>query len=424
MIRQDGSSMDQVVKEPRRWGWIFFLFFGLAFLVIAFIFLYPSIRDWSSADRSIDFSRIRTGVVTRGDLLRDVSVQGRIVAADHPTVVSPAQGVISTLAKAGDVVTKGQTLARIENPELRNQLEQERSVLLSMRSDFERQELSSRQADSQNQQQISLLKVRLRAGEKAVERARSLYEEKLTSVLELEKAMDDVEVTKLELNQATENAVMAKEAAEFEIRTTQLEQERQQLIVTEVKRKITELSVEAPVSGLVSRIEVRDKDTVQPAQALFSVVDLSEFEIEVKIPENFADEVSPGTLVMIRFEDKEYPGEVKSLSPEVEESQVKGIVTFGELAPSGLKQNQRVYTRLILDSRPDVLKIPRGPFLESMGGRQVYVIQGDLAHLRSINAGVVSVTEVEVLSGLNVGEEIILSDLLRFEGAETILLRR
>jgi HlyD family secretion protein len=424
MIRQDGFSMDQEVKGPRRWGWLFFLLLGLVFLIVTFTLLYPSISNWASADRSIDFSRIRTGVVTRGDLLRDVSVQGQIVAADHPTVVSPAQGVISILAKAGDVVTEGQALARIESPELRNQLKQEQSVLLSMQSELERLRLTSRQTDSQNQQQISLLEVRLRAGEKAVERARSLYEEKLTSVLDLEKAIDDLEIAKLELNQAIENAAMANEAAEFEIRSTELEQERQQLIVSEVKRKITELSVESPVSGMVSNIEVRDKDTVQPAQSLFSVVDLSEFEVEVKIPENFADEASTGTLVMIRYEDKEYPGEVKSLSPEVEDSQVKGIVTFGELSPSGLKQNQRVYTRLILESRPDVLRIPRGPFLESMGGRQVYVLQGDLAQLRSIEVGIVSVTEIEVLSGLEIGEEIILSNLLRFDGAETILLRR
>ena len=424
MINQDGSSMDKVVQRHRPWGWILFFLFALLLLAAAFIFFYPSIRDWSSAERSMDLSRIRTGTVIRGDLQRDVSVEGSIVAADHPTVVSPAQGLISILAKAGDFVKKGQALARIESPELRNQLEQEQSVLLSMQSELERLRLTSRQTDSQNQQQISLLRVRLRAGEKAVERARSLYEEKLTSVIELEKAIDGVEITQLELNQAIENAGMAVEAAEFEIRSTQLEQERQQLIVSEVERKITELSVESPVSGLVSNIEVRDKDTVQPAQALFSVVDLSEFEIEVQIPENFADEVFPGTPAMVRYEGEEYPGEVKSLSPEVAESQVKGVVVFSDLAPSGLKQNQRVYTRLILDSRPDVLKIPRGPFLESMGGRQVYVVEGNLAQLRSIQTGAVSVTEVEVLSGLEAGEEVILSDLLRFEGAQTILLRR
>jgi HlyD family secretion protein len=98
-------------------------------------------------------------------------------------------------------------------------------------------------------------------------------------------------------------------------------------------------------------------------------------------------------------------------------------VAFTEVPPTGLRQNQRVETRLILDSRENVLKIPRGPFLESLGGRQAYVVENGVATLKPIRAGSVSVTEVEITSGLNEGDEIVLSDLTRFEGAKSILLR-
>ena len=125
----------------------------------------------------------------------------------------------------------------------------------------------------------------------------------------------------------------------------------------------------------------------------------------------------------MHYESAEYSGEVKSLSPEVEQSQVRGIVVFTDKPPDGLKQNQRVDARLILDSRLDVIKIPRGPFLESFGGRQAYVVDDGLAILRPIQIGSISVTEIEVRSGLDVGEIIILTDLARFDGAETILLR-
>jgi HlyD family secretion protein len=257
-----------------------------------------------------------------------------------------------------------------------------------------------------------------------LERARSLFEEGLGNSIDYEKAKDEVSVAQLELDHARQKLTLDKETLDFELRTKELEIDRQHLIEANLKRQVNELAVISPVNGLVANIEIQDKDTVQPNQKLFSVVDLSEFEIEILIPENYADEVDTGTEVRIRYEGSEFLGEVKSLSPEVLESQVKGIVAFTQDPPPGLKQNQRVDARLILDSRLDVIKIPRGPFLESLGGRKAYVVEDGLAVLRPIEIGSISVTEIEVRSGLAEGDVVILTDLVRFDGVETILLRQ
>ncbi|MGH9420507.1 MAG: efflux transporter periplasmic adaptor subunit, partial [Thermoanaerobaculia bacterium] len=76
-------------------------------VLIGIAFAFPAIRRWSRADRAVDGSTLSIGVVTRGDLVRDVSVQGRVVAALHPTLISPAQGVVALRTKAGSVVRKG-----------------------------------------------------------------------------------------------------------------------------------------------------------------------------------------------------------------------------------------------------------------------------------------------------------------------------
>ena len=70
-----------------------------------------------------------------------------------------------------------------------------------------------------------------------------------------------------------------------------------------------------------------------------------------------------------------------------------------------------------------MLKVRRGPFLESGGGRVGYLIDGDLALRTDVVTGARSLTEIEVISGLGEGDTIIISDTSRFAGAETILLR-
>ena len=422
MIR-DNSAMDRPVKRSGLLRRILTLFAILVPLLVVGVVLYPSLARWAAADRSIDAAKLRTCKVLRGDLLRDVAVQGKIVAAYHPTLVSPAQGVVALFARAGDMVKTGTLLARVSSPELQNQLEQQRSSSLSLQADLERQRISARQTDTLNQRDIELLMLRLKASERAMGRAGALYEERLGSQMDYEKAKDEVEVVTVELRNAREKARLEKETLDFDIRNRELQVSRQQLVINDLERRVTELSVLSPVNGLVSKIEVKDKGTVQPNQALLDVVDLSEFEVEIAIPEEYADECVVGTKATVEYNGQDYQGALRSLSPEVEASQVKGIVSFAPGGPSGLKENQRVNTRLILDARQNVLKVERGPFLESLGGRQVYVIEGGLAVLRPVRIGTISVSEIQILSGLEEGEEIVLTDLTRFQGAQRILLR-
>jgi HlyD family secretion protein len=184
------------------------------------------------------------------------------------------------------------------------------------------------------------------------------------------------------------------------------------------------LAVKSPVAGLVSRVAVADRDSVTEGQALVGVVDLSRLEVEVWIPESYAPDIAPGTRAVLNVEGKSWPGEVTSLSPEVQGSRVRGVVGFSGQAPPGLKANQRLSAKLVLETRHDVLKVQRGPFLEALGERQAYVVEDDVAVLRPIEIGSVSVSEVEIAGGLEAGDEIVLSDPTPFQGAKRVLLQR
>ncbi len=179
----------------------------------------------------------------------------------------------------------------------------------------------------------------------------------------------------------------------------------------------------APFDGLVATLSVDDRDAVIRGQPIVGVVDLTDLEVEVGIPEAAADEVAPGVHAVVSVDGVEHDGTLTRIAPEVLGGQVLGRVVFDGGVPAGLRQNQRVATRLVLDRRSAVLTVPRGPFLESGGGRSVYVVDDGLARRVPIEVGAVSVSQVEILDGLSEGDEIVLSDMTRFEGADAVLLR-
>jgi HlyD family secretion protein len=171
-------------------------------------------------------------------------------------------------------------------------------------------------------------------------------------------------------------------------------------------------------------VNVQDRDAVPASAPVMTVVNLSAFEVEFDVAENYASDLTPGTPAEVLYEGKTYPGKVTAVSPEIRDSQVRGTVVFAEQEPPGLRQSQRVGVRLLLERKPNVLKAPRGPFVESGGGRTAYVVHDGIATKREIAVGAMSVSEVEIVSGLAEGDQLVVSDLSLFEGARTVLIRR
>jgi len=168
---------------------------------------------------------------------------------------------------------------------------------------------------------------------------------------------------------------------------------------------------------------VQDRDAVAPNQAVVTVVNLSSLELEIALPEEYAGETAIGTPATIAFNGREYQGRVTAVSPEVVGNQVAATVAFVGGQPPGLKQNQRLTTRLVFESKKNVLKVARGSFVDASGGRTAWVVDGDIAKRRDITLGATSASEVEVLRGLEAGDRIVVSDTSAFGEARTVLLR-
>lgn len=422
MIKDD-SCMDRPVNQQPLTRRLRVIVPVAIALIIAGVALMPSIARWFRSETSIDASRIRVAEVVRGDLVREISVEGRIVAAFHPTSFSPARGIVTIDVKAGQVVDEGDILAHIASPELRSLVAQEETTLNSLQSTNERLRLEARQSRMDNEQQVDLGRVELAAAKRSRERAEKLHKLGLVNEIDLESARDTVVIVSLKLEQAEKRVELGSEILGFELDNAHQQLDRQRLLVDELERRVEALTIRAPVAGLVSRLHVEDRQAVSTNDPLITVVDLSAYEVEIAIAESYSNEINPGTEAVVVKDGIEYPAQVLSIAPEVEGSRVKSRVIFTGATPDGLKQNQRVTARLILETRPDVLKVQRGPFLGDGAGRMAYVINGGMAVKRPIKTGSTSISEVEIISGLEENERIIISDIARFENAENVLLR-
>jgi HlyD family secretion protein len=421
---RDTAAQDRAVDlSPRRRRRLWVVAAAVAAMTVGGLVAWPSLARFASAERSVPLERLRLATVTRGEFVRDVAVRGRVVAAVKPTVYAPADGTVTLAVQAGDTVPAGAVLATLDSPELTSELEQERATLDRLVAELTRQGIQKKQQELANQQTIDMARVEIQAAERELRRAETSWDQQIISLQDYEKARDDLARAELEYAHARQKARLESESLAFELQTRELERDRQQLKVTELERRVTELSVRSPVAGMIGALAVEQKANVAENQPLMTVVDLSAYEIEIRVPQEYGDDLALGMPAEIKVGPSALAGTITAISPEVEENQVRGRVRFDGESPAGLRQNQRVSARVLLESRADTLTVPRGPFLDSGAGRVAYVLDDGLARRRPIQVGAASIGDVEILAGLEEGQTIIISDLAQFDGAETVLMR-
>jgi HlyD family secretion protein len=367
--------------------------------------------------------RLRIATVERGKLVRDVSVQGRVVAAVSPTLYATASGTITLLVEAGAVVAEGQVLAEIVSPELTNTLQQAQSSLQQLSVQLERQRIESRQQALDKRKAADLADVALVAAKREKRRADEANAVSVISVIDFEKAQDDLRNAELAHAHAVADADLFDERLAFELRASELGLDRQRLLVADLQRQVDGLALKSPVNGVVGDLLVDQKAAVSRDMPVMAVVDLTRFEVDAEIPESYADDLGLGMAAEIIIGTERYNGILVAVSPEIVNNQVSSRIRFVDGMPGNLRQNQRLTTRILIEERPDVLTLQRGQFLESGAGRVAYVLDGKgLANRVPIDLGARSLSAVEITDGLKEGDRVVISSIEPFKGADTVLI--
>ena len=392
-------------------------FFGMTAWATA-----PVVSRWSQAQESVSAERLRFAEVIHGDFIRDISVQGRVVAAVSPTLYATQSGTITFEVDSGDSVSAGQIIASIDSPEIQNQLLQEQARLSSLRVELARQRITTRQQQLQNQKGEDGAAIDLRAAQREMSRAEQAFEQGALTEVDYDKARDDLETAELLHKHSLLDTELDSERLVFELQTRQLSVEQQELIAADLSRQVKELSISSPVNGIVGNLAVDQKTNVAKNQPVLSVVDLSAFEVEVLVSESYADDLAIGMQAEVRAGANTYEATLVAVSPEIIDNQVTGRIRFNQQIPEGLRQNQRLTTRILLEEKFAVLTVQRGQFFDSGNGRVAYVVEDGIARRRSILTGATSLNSVEIVEGLAAGETIIVSSTDLFNSADAVLI--
>ncbi|MFZ6656585.1 efflux RND transporter periplasmic adaptor subunit [Undibacterium sp. TJN19] len=406
-------SVDQGQKRKR-----LLLIAGALSITIAAIVLLT--MSWRSSSHSVSASRLRIATVSHGTLVRDAAVNGRVVAAVSPTLYSSAGGTVTLKVNAGQTVKKGDIVAEIESDDLNDQLKREQSNTEQLEAEVARQQILAKKQKLIAQRDSDQAEIDRVAAQRAFQRIEAAGVVGVVAKNDYLKAQDTMKSTEIRAKHAAQAASLESEDVTLELKTKSSQLQRQRLTLEYAKRRVEELKLRAPVDGIIGSLAISNRSVVAANTALMTLVDLSQLEVEVEIPESYMTDLGLGLTAEIMINGSKATGTLTAISPEVIKNQILARVRFKGQQPEGLRQSQRVTARLLIEERPNVMMLPRGPFVESEGGRFAYVVENGVAERRVIKLGATSISAVEILSGLKDGDKVVISGTDAFENAVSI----
>jgi len=358
--------------------------------------------------KSVEEVQYKTIKVEKGTIEKKINATAYFISDLQTDVSFESRGgrIEYIYVKTGDMVKKGDVLIQLEKETLENQIFQQKVSL-------EKLKLNYNQTISNMERSIELFQMQLEEYKQKLNELKNQIEGvsmglSVESIMPsaLKEAEDlEIQVKKQEiaLQGEIEKYNITKDLMELDIKTQELQLENLNLELE--KTRIT-----APVPGQVVWISsVKEGDYVYAHSNLVRIADVN--KLKLKYAGDNLSEFNPGDKVDVEINGNIYIGEVV-MTPanapfDADESIKKSVLIDVKNLPDDVSLGDSARISLLIERKENVIVIPRNLLHSYMGQNTVYVLEDGIKTDRNVQIGIETPTEVEIVSGLNEGEEII-----------------
>lgn len=378
-----------------------------------------------SLEKGINRRDVRLGAAEQGALETTVNATGRVVPAFEEVINSPVDTrILKVYAQAGDSVEEGAPLLQLDL----ETAETNYSKLLNER-DMRRQELTQLQLNNHTQlselaMQIEVKQMQVNQLKVEVENERRLDSLGSGTGDRVRQAETAYTTGKLELRQLRERLANEKlrNAAAEKVQSLNVSSFEQDLAL--MRRTLDQGRIPAPHAGVLTYIANEIGRRITAGEKVAVVSDLSQFKIEGEVAEGSSDRVGVGSEVIVRIGKTELKGTVTNLTPQAKGGVISFTVKLEDPRNPRLRSGLRTELSVSYGYKSSVLRIPNGQYFKGPGEYNLFVKDGD-NHLsqRKVRLGDSNRDYVEVLSGLNAGDSVAVSDMEQFNKSKTLKLK-
>ena len=362
--------------------------------------------------------------VDRGTIDVSVSATGRIVPAFEEVIVSPISSrILEVYAHSGDSVDVGTPLLRLDlqtaetdYAKALDEREIRRQQMAQLRANTETQLSDRRMQIEVEEMKVSQLEAQLR---------NELYLDSLGSgtrdrVRQAETALRTAQLQLRQLRQQYENEQRVKQA---DMRMQQLQNSIFEKGLGEKRRTLDDAKIRSPRRATLTYINSEVGSTVSAGQKLAIVSDLTHFKAECEISDTHADRVRVGGAVILKIGKEMLSGTVGTVTPLSQSGAITFTAMPHDMSHPRLRSGLRTEVFVITSIKDDVLRIRNGSFYSGPGDYTLFVMKNEELRMKNVKLGECNYDYIEVVEGLEEGEQVVVSDMTKYKGREKLKVK-
>ena len=371
---------------------------------------------------SVDKKSLITSQVDRGTIDVSIIATGKVVPAFEEVIISPISAqILEVYAHSGDTVDVGTPLLRLDLQSAQTDYskaldEQEirRQQMVQLTTNTETQLSDRRMQLEVEEMKIGQLEAQLR-NEQYLD---SLGSGTKDRVHQAEITLRTAQMQLKQLKQQYENEVRVRKA---DLRMKQLQDGIADKSLEETRRTLDGANIRSPRKATLTYISNEIGSIVGSGSKVAVISDLTHFKVDCSIADTYSDRVMAGGRVLVKIGKERLFGTINTVTPLSQD----GVITFTVLMDnpshpklrSGLKAEVFVITSI----KEDVLRIRNGSYYTGAGNYTLFIYKDEHTLVpRTIQLGDCNYDYVQVISGLEEGDSVVVNDMQRYKGKEKI----
>ncbi|MCH5232543.1 MAG: HlyD family efflux transporter periplasmic adaptor subunit [Muribaculaceae bacterium] len=377
-------------------------------------------------ENGINEDKLQIATAERATMESSVTASGKVVPLYEQSIVSPvATKILEVYCEEGDSVSMGQSLLRLD-------LESAEIELRRLSDEVSMKNIELEQTALNNETYLTDLEMKIKTKEMSVNhlKAEVANEKRLDSIGsgtgdKIREAELAYSTALLELEQMKTQLVNERKAHSASYKSKQLEGAISQRNLHEMERTLEDARIKAPKPGIVTFLNKELGTSISAGEKLAVVSDLSHFKITAEIPESKAGLISVGSIVKARFNNNILEGKITSISPQSQNGMIEFNVLLDDDKNKNLRSGLRANLDVIFDVHENVVRIPNAQFFQGPGNYNLFVkVAPDKLERRYVTLGDSNFDYIEVINGIEPGEEVVITDLSEYADKRTITLKR
>ena len=379
---------------------------------IAGVLIVLTVMVFSILQTSLKRKDLNISTVDKGVIEVSVSASGKVIPAFEEIINSPINSrIVEVYKRGGDSVDVGTPILKLDlqsaETEYNKQLDEEQMKSLQL----EQQRVTNH--NKLSEMEMNLKVSRMELDRKAVELRNEYYLDSLGAGTtdKVRQVELDYNVSVLKLKEDEQKYKNEQTLAEAELKVKELDLNIFRKSLAETRRTLEDAQIRSPRKAILTYVNNEIGSQIGQGAKVAIVSDLSHFKIEGEIADTYGDRIAAGSKAVVKIGSEKLDGTVSDVTPLSKNGVISFTVQLEEDNHRRLRSGLKTDVYVMNAVKDDVLRIANSSYYVGKGEYELFVVNGDQLLKRKVQLGDSNFEYVEVISGLQEGDEVVVSDM-------------